>query len=47
MTRATGQPYRHVLELLEELTRPGPGGRASALSSGAVQDDLPDALPVG
>ena len=22
MTRATGQPYRHVLELLEELTRP-------------------------
>ena len=23
MTRATGEPYRHVLELLEELTRPG------------------------
>ena len=23
MTRATGKPYRHVLELLEELTRPG------------------------
>ena len=22
MTRATGKPYRHVLELLEELTRP-------------------------
>jgi D-lactate dehydrogenase len=22
MTRATGEPYRHVLELLEELTRP-------------------------
>ena len=22
MTRATGQPYRHVLELLEELTTP-------------------------
>jgi hypothetical protein len=21
MTRATGEPYRHVLELLEELTR--------------------------
>jgi D-lactate dehydrogenase len=24
MTRATGQPYRHVLELLEEVTRPAP-----------------------
>ena len=24
MTRATGKPYRHVLELLEELTRPQP-----------------------
>ena len=24
MTRATGEPYRHVLELLEELTRPQP-----------------------
>ena len=24
MTRATGEPYRHVLELLEELTRPHP-----------------------
>jgi len=22
MTRATGEPYRHLLELLEELTRP-------------------------
>jgi D-lactate dehydrogenase len=22
MTRATGEPYRHILELLEELTRP-------------------------
>jgi D-lactate dehydrogenase len=22
MTRATGEPYRHVLEILEELTRP-------------------------
>ncbi len=25
MTRATGEPYRHVLELLEEQTRPGHG----------------------
>ena len=24
MTRATGKPYRHILELLEELTRPQP-----------------------
>jgi D-lactate dehydrogenase len=24
MTRATGKPYRHILELLEEVTRPGP-----------------------
>ncbi|MEV3933538.1 hypothetical protein [Streptomyces sp. NPDC053728] len=23
MTRATGRPYRHVLELLEEAARPG------------------------
>jgi D-lactate dehydrogenase len=23
MTRATGRDYRHVLEVLEELTRPG------------------------
>jgi D-lactate dehydrogenase len=22
MTRATGRPYRHILELLEEATRP-------------------------
>lgn len=22
MTRATGKPYRHVIEILEELTRP-------------------------
>ena len=22
MTRATGRPYRHVIEVLEELTRP-------------------------
>ena len=26
MTRATGEPYRHVLELLEELTRPERAG---------------------
>ncbi|MDX2606186.1 FAD-binding and (Fe-S)-binding domain-containing protein [Streptomyces caniscabiei] len=25
MTRATGHPYRHLLELLEEVTRPTPG----------------------
>jgi D-lactate dehydrogenase len=31
MTRATGHPYRHVLELLEEVTRPLPH---SALSNG-------------
>jgi D-lactate dehydrogenase len=29
MTRATGEPYRHVLELLEELTRPHPGVSAA------------------
>jgi D-lactate dehydrogenase len=28
MTRATGQPYRHVLEVLEEATRPAGGGTA-------------------
>jgi len=28
MTRATGKPYRHVLELLEEQTRPGQGTRS-------------------
>jgi D-lactate dehydrogenase len=32
MTRATGEPYRHVLELLEELTRPTSGQRSAALS---------------
>ena len=26
MTRATGRPYRHLLELLDEATRPGPPG---------------------
>jgi hypothetical protein len=25
MTRATGRPYRHVLEVLDEVTRPLPG----------------------
>jgi len=25
MTRATGHPYRHVLEVLEEATRPRDG----------------------
>jgi D-lactate dehydrogenase len=30
MTRATGEPYRHVLELLEEVTRPPwPGGQGA------------------
>jgi D-lactate dehydrogenase len=28
MTRATGHPYRHVLEVLEQATRPSPGGAA-------------------
>jgi D-lactate dehydrogenase len=28
MTRATGEPYRHVLELLEELTRPERAGES-------------------
>jgi D-lactate dehydrogenase len=28
MTRATGQPYRHLLELLEQVTRPTPRGRS-------------------
>jgi Fe-S oxidoreductase len=28
MTRATGEPYRHILELLEELTRPHPPASA-------------------
>jgi D-lactate dehydrogenase len=39
MTRATGKPYRHVLELLEELTRP----------RGAVSTDprLPAAAVLG
>jgi len=46
MTRATGEPYRHVLELLEELTRPGSGG-TSTLRPRAVQGDQPDAVPVG
>jgi D-lactate dehydrogenase len=30
MTRATGQPYRHVLEVLEEATRPSPGQGGTA-----------------
>jgi D-lactate dehydrogenase len=30
MTRATGQPYQHVLELLERATRPASGGAVSA-----------------
>jgi D-lactate dehydrogenase len=33
MTRATGQPYRHVLELLEELTRPQPVVSAAPLTT--------------
>jgi D-lactate dehydrogenase len=47
MTRATGEPYRHVLELLEELTRPGSGERAAAPGLGVIHDDEPDAVPVG
>ena len=30
MTRATGHPYRHVLELLEEVTRPRPSASAGS-----------------
>jgi D-lactate dehydrogenase len=33
MTRATGQPYRHVLELLEELTRPKVTEGAAAVTN--------------
>lgn len=33
MTRATGKPYRHVLELLEEVTRPNPAGRPASLTT--------------
>jgi D-lactate dehydrogenase len=32
MTRATGEPYRHVLEILEELTRPRPAASATPLT---------------
>jgi D-lactate dehydrogenase len=32
MTRATGEPYRHVLEILEELTRPQPAASAARLT---------------
>jgi D-lactate dehydrogenase len=34
MTRATGEPYRHVLEILEELTRPNPTEGAAPLTTG-------------
>jgi len=34
MTRATGEPYRHVLEILEELTRPHPSASAAPLMTG-------------
>jgi D-lactate dehydrogenase len=34
MTRATGEPYRHVLELLEELTRPKAAGAATPAKLG-------------
>jgi D-lactate dehydrogenase len=33
MTRGTGEPYRHVLEILEELTRPQPAASAAALTT--------------
>jgi len=33
MTRATGEPYRHVLELLEELTRPQPAVRDALVTT--------------
>jgi len=42
MTRATGKPYRHVLELLEELTRPVPVATAASPPTRPVQqqDDV-------
>jgi D-lactate dehydrogenase len=47
MTRATGEPYRHVLELLEELTRPKPAGVATPANLGESRDDRPEAAPLG
>jgi D-lactate dehydrogenase len=38
MTRATGQPYRHVLELLEELTRPHRPQAANHIGGGEPED---------
>jgi D-lactate dehydrogenase len=43
MTRATGEPYRHILELLEEVTRPGPVEDEALLT---VTGDL-TAMPLG
>jgi len=42
MTRATGEPYRHVLELLEELTRPLPAATTASPPTRPVQqqDDV-------
>ena len=47
MTRATGKTYRHVLELLEELTRPKSAGVAAPAKLRESRDDQPDAVPVG
>jgi D-lactate dehydrogenase len=38
MTRATGRPYRHILELLEELTRPHPPQASNHLGAGEPED---------
>jgi D-lactate dehydrogenase len=41
MTRATGEPYRHILEVLEEVTRPGPVGDEAPFTSEGDQAALP------
>jgi D-lactate dehydrogenase len=41
MTRATGEPYRHILELLEEVTRPGTVADGALLTGTVVRTALP------
>jgi D-lactate dehydrogenase len=41
MTRATGEPYRHILELLEEVTRPGAVADGALLTGTIVRPALP------
>jgi D-lactate dehydrogenase len=41
MTRATGEPYRHILELLEEVTRPGPAGDETQVAHAGDRLPLP------